>query len=141
MQKKKSNYKETDVRVCKVCKKELPITKFPTAGTNKGVNYKRHKCNKCYVKNKTHRRIAQRKWLNEYKETLACIKCGYSKNTHPNFTTGALQFHHAKDDKEFMISNGAARGMAKEKILNEINKCIVLCCRCHAEIHKYGQKI
>ncbi len=141
MQKRKFNYAVSDFRKCKECKETFPILNFPTAGKKNGVEYRRDKCSTCDVKTKQHRRGAQRQWLNEYKEQLECAKCGYSKSTHESFDVSALQFHHARDNKDFMVSNGAARGMSKKKLLNEINKCIVLCCRCHAEIHKYGNEI
>lgn len=137
MQKKKCNYDENDTRTCKKCGNTYPIQNFPRAGIKNGIEYKRYACKKCYHTRKQDRRKVQRKWLNEYKNNLSCQKCGYSKKTHPNFAVSALQFHHAKDDKEFMISNGVSRGMSTEKLLNEIKKCIVLCCRCHAEIHKH----
>tara|TARA_R100001443_G_scaffold114946_2_gene131789 strand:+ start:718 stop:1140 length:423 start_codon:yes stop_codon:yes gene_type:complete len=126
---------DNDERKCRSCQKVKPILEFPTAGIKKNRQYRRRICNTCYVKNKNHYRVKQRAWLNKYKSELSCEKCGYSSKTHRNFTTSALQFHHPRADKEFEVSNGAHRGMSKEKILSEINKCVVLCCRCHAEIH------
>ena len=69
------------------------------------------------------------------KTKWACAKCGYSKATHPNFTASALQFHHPQDNKSFAIGDAGHRGYSKERIRKEINKCVCLCCRCHAEIH------
>ena len=128
-------WKDNEERECRKCKEVKPILDFPTAGIKRNRHYRRRVCNGCYTKNKRHYRSKQRTWLNEYKSTLSCIKCGYSKKTNSNFVTYALQFHHPRADKEFEVSNGAHRGMAKAKILGEINKCVVLCCRCHAEIH------
>ena len=126
---------DNEERECRICNVVKPILEFPTAGIKRNRQYRRRVCNDCYTKNKALHRTKQRAWLNEYKSTLSCKKCGYSKKTHLNFTTSALQFHHPRADKEFEVSNGAHRGMAKKKILSEINKCVVLCCRCHAEIH------
>ena len=118
MHEKKCNYKENDTRLCKKCGNIYPIQNFPRAGIKNGIEYKRHACNSCYHNRKNDRRKVQRKWLNEYKSHLACQKCGYSEKTNPNFEVSALQFHHAKDDKEFMISNGVSRGMGTKKLLN-----------------------
>lgn len=61
-----------------------------------------------------------------------CEKCGYSK------CEGALQFHH-KDPKlkEFTLSqiNLNDSTFSIEKVLNEVDKCELLCANCHAEQH------
>ena len=43
--------------------------------------------------------------------------------------------HHKNNDKSFSVSNGIAQGKGLETIKKEIEKCIVVCSRCHAEIH------
>ncbi len=56
-----------------------------------------------------------------------CEKCSYSS------CKGAMDFHHPDPNgKDFAISNGS---YGWEKIRREIDKCILLCCRCHREIH------
>ncbi|MCL5784001.1 MAG: HNH endonuclease [Patescibacteria group bacterium] len=58
-----------------------------------------------------------------------CIFCGYSKYN------GALDFHHIDESsKEFGLS---VRGLTRswDKILLEIDKCILVCANCHREIH------
>ena len=122
-------------RKCKGCGKVQDLTAFPSAGKKRGLKYYRHKCQRCYSQNKIHRRKVNRQWLSRYKESLACEKCGYSKETHPNFKLQALQFHHTHDNKKYEISNMVHRGFAKHKILKEMAKCSILCCRCHVEAH------
>lgn len=58
-----------------------------------------------------------------------CQQCGYSK------CPGALVFHHIDPtEKEFAISsNGVSRSF--EKCKPELDKCVLLCQNCHAEIH------
>lgn len=60
----------------------------------------------------------------------SCAKCGYDKYY------GALDFHH-KDPKEkdFNVT-GNGFGRSDELIKKEIQKCILLCCRCHRELHE-----
>lgn len=59
-----------------------------------------------------------------------CICCGYNK------CTDALDLHHLNpEEKEF--SMGAIRGNPKnwKSIVEEMKKCVLVCNRCHHEIH------
>ena len=68
-----------------------------------------------------------KEWVNEYKSVLRCEKCG---EDHP----ATLQFHHRDpDQKDFAI--GEMHGQSKERVLDEILKCEVLCANCHAKLH------
>jgi len=72
--------------------------------------------------------IKKRKFINDYKLSKGCQVCGYNKCAE------ALDFHHSNDDKEFGIGNAViAKGFITIK--KEIEKCIVLCRNCHAELH------
>ena len=58
-----------------------------------------------------------------------CNCCGYSK------CSGALEFHHLDPNKkDFSI---AAKGhcTAWEKVVKELDKCVMVCANCHREIH------
>lgn len=59
-----------------------------------------------------------------------CEKCGYNKCNR------ALEFHHINpEEKDFGIaSNGYTRSW--EKVKEELDKCILVCSNCHAEIHE-----
>jgi len=68
-------------------------------------------------------------WLLEYKNGLECIKCGES---HP----AALTFHHRDPSmKTLNISTMVSNRATKEKILEEIEKCDLLCASCHSKVH------
>ena len=56
-----------------------------------------------------------------------CCKCGYRKNL------SALEFHHVDEKKE----KGIAKLLcgSRERLIKELKKCILVCCRCHREIH------
>lgn len=57
-----------------------------------------------------------------------CEKCGYKK------TISALVFHHLNpEEKDFGIGNGNSRSW--EVVKPELDKCILLCSNCHAEVH------
>jgi hypothetical protein len=62
-----------------------------------------------------------------------CSKCGYSK------CPAALEFHHTDlENKEIGIGQITREAFTPNNIkrfLDEIDKCILVCCRCHREIH------
>jgi hypothetical protein len=60
-----------------------------------------------------------------------CIVCGYEK------CEAALEFHHNRGQKEETITN-LLKNSSKEKLLKELNKCILLCANCHREVHHQG---
>ena len=122
-------------RVCRVCGVEKGLSEYHSAGVKNGKKYHRRKCRLCYREVKRRYRQNKTKWFKDYKKGLACLGCGYSKKTSSSFSHKALQFHHFNDDKLFNVSEGVFLGYSKEKITNEINKCMVLCSRCHAEKH------
>lgn len=57
-----------------------------------------------------------------------CSCCGFDK--HP----AALQFHHL-DPTEKEVSWNKLRLRSWEKIVTELNKCIILCANCHSIEH------
>lgn len=58
----------------------------------------------------------------------ACEACGYKKSLR------ALVFHHRDPKlKEFSFSSA---GVSFERAVEELKKCDLLCCNCHAEEHE-----
>lgn len=56
-----------------------------------------------------------------------CRICGYKKSIQ------ALTFHHIDPStKKFGIGG---KTLAYEKLLEEANKCLLICHNCHAEVH------
>ncbi|NQS88821.1 helix-turn-helix domain-containing protein, partial [Patescibacteria group bacterium] len=77
----------------------------------------------------TKRSELKRKLL-EIKGEVKCSLCGYK-----GANLASLDFHHVKD-KEFNIGTvcrGNGMPKALSKIIDEIEKCIVVCANCHAE--------
>lgn len=86
--------------------------------------------NKSYYKIKNHeRRDSIKALLTELKTDKGCIKCGESNPL-------CLDFHH-KDPttKTVNVSEMGRRGWSIERIIEEINKCDVLCANCHRKEH------
>jgi hypothetical protein len=64
-------------------------------------------------------------------KTNGCAKCGYDT------CNSALEFHHVNpENKKFLIGKAFIAGHSNERITEELNKCILLCCRCHREIEE-----
>ena len=103
---------------CKKCKQEY------YKDSNNGISY-----NTVYSKKKDYHGLYLK-----YKLILArggkCEKCGYDKNM------AALQFHHL-DPKEklFELDSRTIERKKDREIIEEFNKCILLCANCHSELH------
>ena len=130
-----------EYRRCKICGVKDKKENFTKARKkpNGGYWYRRV-CPKCYYHTKTPCRQRNRGWLITKKRKMACVKCGYSAKTHKNFVVEALQFHHKDNNKSFAIAEGVQRGMALKALQKEIDKCVVLCARCHMEEHYLQEK-
>ncbi len=64
-----------------------------------------------------------------------CCNCGYDKCAR------ALHFHHLDpNEKDFGIG-GNGRTRSWEKVKEELDKCVLVCSNCHAEIHEGILKI
>lgn len=64
-------------------------------------------------------------WINSLKESSPCMDCGVS---YPYFV---MQYDHV-NGKEYAISRAVLKYTNKETIMQEINKCELVCSNCHA---------
>lgn len=87
-----------------------------------------YRCKKCASDAVQKRRRKLKEELVEYKGGK-CEICGYDS------CIAALEFHHINpDEKEFGIGTmGVTRSL--ETLKREADKCILLCCNCHRELH------
>jgi transcription elongation factor Elf1 len=104
-------------------------------------------CEQCREYGKTHYRLNREKYLRqisetnrkrrgqlqreyaEYKASKVCLICGESDPI-------CLVFHHVNpDDKVTTIASLALKGGSMKKILEEAEKCVVLCSNCHKKVH------
>jgi hypothetical protein len=102
--------------VCKECKKKA----------RKKYNQKNREIIR--LKQREKRKKFQ-KWAGQFKG-----KCGRCGETHP----ACLDFHHIKEKEASiasMINRGSLTNKLKEKIIEEIKKCEVLCSNCHRKVH------
>jgi hypothetical protein len=69
--------------------------------------------------------------IQAHKIAKGCARCGYNKSAR------ALQFHHRdKTTKEHNIARMVTQGRSLGKIMQEVEKCDVICANCHAELHE-----
>lgn len=87
-----------------------------------------YRCKKCAAESVQKRRKILKEELIAYKGGK-CEICGYDK------CNAALEFHHINpNEKEFGISvSGVTRSI--EELKKEADKCLLLCCNCHRELH------
>ena len=105
-------------RVCVECGREY-----------KSKHKKGAKCFSCYFKTKKDKRS------NEVYGIVgeSCWICGYNKG---KIGRRILQFHHMPNtNKKFQLDTRSLVGMRWDRIIVEMKKCALLCCRCHAEVH------
>lgn len=103
---------------CKQCKMEY---------------YKKERDGKSYNSEYSQKKDAHGYYL-KYKLILArggkCERCGYDKNI------AALQFHHINpEDKSFTLDARTIERKSDEEVIEEFNKCQLLCANCHMELH------
>jgi len=73
--------------------------------------------------------LEQKKRAVEYKGGK-CIVCGYSK------CLAALDFHHKNPEEKDGYGTGALKShWSWERNKRELDKCVLVCVRCHREIH------
>lgn len=109
-----------EVIICAQCNKEYRYKRTKKQG------HTRKKCNSCLANN--HKISKKQALINLYGGK--CKLCGYSKCNR------ALNFHHVDEStKLFGIGGSHARSM--ETLINETEKCIMVCANCHMEIHQH----
>ncbi len=134
------------MKICTVCGEEKPESEFHWL--NKAKNKKASECKKCrrnrdqeeYRKNpekhkrwRAQQRDRLRTWWKNYKQTLKCTRC-------PENHVACLTFHHIDPTKkDANMADLIHRGYSRKRVLEEIEKCEVLCFNCHTKLH-YDQR-
>lgn len=109
-------------KVCNICLKDLPLSDF--LKTARQIRWACKKCDADRVKN-----IATNRRQNLIDRVGgACVICGYNRYA------GSLDFHHVDSSaKDFQLSSLSKYSL--DEIEKELPKCVLLCCRCHREVH------
>lgn len=101
-------------RFCKIC--------------HKAIYRKNEKGTKCWTcTNRLQRANAIEKLKTLFGDS--CCSCGYNKCWQ------ALDFHHVIAETKLFPLTTRELQFKWDRILNEAKKCILVCCRCHREIH------
>ena len=124
---------DTEMKECSKCKKLLPLNMFSNNKSRKGTLYKRGNCKSCGALSQVDKTKSRKQKLANYKGG-ACVICGYDSCLR------ALEFHHiTKEEKTFTVADmiGGRRGLSynEEEAKKEVDKTVLLCTRCHAEVH------
>lgn len=122
------------MKQCKYCNKFYPEDAFGVALTTAAKVFRRLKCRHCYRETKQTLINRNLSWLNQYKQSRGCARCGV---TDPR----VLDFHHRKgEDKLFTIAS-FRRAVSFSKVKTEIEKCDIVCANCHRILHDEERKI
>jgi hypothetical protein len=130
------------MRTCTKCNEPKELSEFASKNRSKGTLSSEckecHKLvrNRYYQNNKVVERARVDKfkkqynaWWRELKSKLVCRDCN---ENHP----AVLHFHHLDPkEKETNIAAATSKRWSKKRVLNEIEKCIVLCANCHLKLH------
>lgn len=138
------------MKICQVCKNEKSESEFYKHKTRPdGLRANCIECGKklareMYYKNpepykkrankwKKIIRERRKEWINSIRMKTGCCLC-HEQDVE------VLDFHHFKGEKkEFNITSDWDREI--EKLVNEINKCVVLCSNCHRRVHAGTREI
>jgi hypothetical protein len=110
------------MKKCSICQQLKPETEFYKKGKSGRLN---SLCKECFND------YCQKRWVDRKKLAVEylggkCSRCGY--NGH----YAALQFHHVRH-KDFTWVK--LRLFNWERVIQELDKCVLLCANCHAIIH------
>lgn len=119
-------------KICPKCKIEKPNTEdYFYLRPNR--NGKTHS----YCKSCNHKLVLDRQRKFKFKIVQLkggkCTKCGYDK------CLSAMEFHHINpNEKDFNFAQYRHTSFEKNKkiIMQELDKCILVCANCHREIHE-----
>lgn len=119
------------LKVCASCKIEKPISEFYTfikRGKESYYSYCKP-CAKVIFKERDNRNSFKAKAV-EYAGGK-CTICGYDRCQR------ALEFHHKNPkEKDFSISSMTFnRKELTQDVIEEVDKCVLLCANCHREVH------
>lgn len=125
------------MKICKTCNISKKEAEFHKRQANRD-GLQSH-CKECRNKSRREnprtnqyavdRERCYREKMNNLKISIGCQVCGYNK------THFALHFHHLNPAiKKYTIAAAIHKVLNREKMIEELKKCIVVCGNCHGEI-------
>ena len=135
---------ETNIRKCTMCKLDLLECDTNFASRHdKGKKQFQSSCRECqkkyrrqhyldnkqkYIDKSNEYRKTFMGWFIDYKKTLCCEICGENRYW-------VLDFHHKNPKEKDLEVALVVRQCSKQKLFDEIKKCMVVCSNCHRDIH------
>jgi len=117
-----------DTKHCGKCGLDLPLRNFYIRSSARRHGHAYPYCRKCSAFE-----ASQRK--REFKRSCVAYKGGQCRICEYNRCDGAMDFHHKEPEhKDFQISRVRCTVLT-DAIKHELDKCELLCCRCHREVH------
>lgn len=115
---------------CIICSTKLRETqvKYCSSKCKAKGHYNRHKKSNTNTTYSQYKRADIRKKEFILLKGGKCVKCGYCKNY------SALHFHHV-GAKTFPLDSRNIGNRSLHSLLQELEKCELLCANCHAEEH------
>jgi hypothetical protein len=129
-------------KICSKCKLEKPLEDFLWKNKSKGI--RQYQCRECfkeirkksyesnreyYLNKNVKKKKQNRDWYLEYKKDKSCLLCGESESV-------CLDFHHRDETEKYTeISKMRYSTYSLKKIIEEIDKCVILCSNCHRKVH------
>ncbi len=115
-----------DRKICPRCKEDKPNSEYYKRKNRSHKLYSM--CKSCNSKDRLQRQKEFKQQCVDYKGG-ECQCCGY------NDCNSALDFHHV-DPKTKKFGIGKCRKTkVTQEVLDELDKCILVCSNCHREIH------
>lgn len=132
-----------ETKQCSKCKRELPTTEF--RWKNKAAGKLHSQCKDCqraaekihYQESKSRQDAVKETavfqknrnimLVEQYKE-CGCKKCGEKRPY-------VLDFHHINPQNKTGVIAHMIKSSSAENLLEELQKCVVLCANCHREFH------
>ena len=132
-------------KICANCKKEKSISEFWVRKRAKdGFNssckncvrvqnsnsYKNHWTkNRKRIDSNHYKKVEElREFVNQIKHEKTCYFCQEDEPV-------CLQFHHTNPTNKYAAVSSLVNRKQKNKILIEIEKCVVVCANCHLKLH------
>ena len=126
---------------CSKCQCEKSENEFNFNKSKNRLEYHCKSCHSDYLKNhytrkKQYYKDKAKKWKEELRQWLREIKLELKCENCPENHVACLDFHHSDPSaKDGTISCFLQQGKGKDRILEEIAKCKVLCSNCHRKLH------